>query len=100
MEKEWEIINILPQNEKLNPLLIVAIVIMLILVVQNQAIIPPSHLYITIQYEIQEGRMMQISYREYILIYNQNKNIPIMPVIDINPEKNVYNLGMIRVGSV
>ena len=38
-------------------------------VVQNQAIVQPSRLYFKVHYDIQEGSMMQISYKEYITLY-------------------------------
>ena len=59
MEWEWEITNILSRNQKRNHLLLVVAVGMLIIVVQNQVIVLPAHS--KVHYEIQAGRMIQVS---------------------------------------
>lgn len=60
--------QILAKNEKRNHLLIVVAVVMLILVVKNQAIVQPAHLYFKVHCEIQAGRMIQVSYREFMML--------------------------------
>ena len=43
-------------------------VVMLVLVVQNQAIVQPSHLFFKVHYKIRAVQMMQINYRKYIVL--------------------------------
>ena len=42
---------------------------MLVLVVQNQALVSSAHLYFKVHYEIQARRMIQVSYRELMMLF-------------------------------
>ena len=99
VEQDQEFTNILPQNIKWSYLLKAVAVVMHISSTNPNNSTADKPLLWSLLWN-SGGKNDKNKFQWIYVIFNWNKDIPIISVIHINPAKNEYSFGMIRVGSV